>query len=124
MAVMAAHPSSEGGHPSMIPALRSKSFSELFSPQQRTQVSAAHSTHHGELAVSFPHDAIEAAVQPFRDALVGKFSRGRPRMEDIRKFFYSLDLKDTFTVGLMDARHVLIQLHNEADFLRVWTRNI
>ena len=45
-------------------------------------------------------------------------------MDDIRKFFCSLNLKGSFSVGLLDAQHVLIRLHTEADFLHIWTRNI
>ena len=40
----------------------------------------------------------------------------------MRKFFASLDLRENPSVGLLDARHVLIQLHNEADFHCVWFR--
>ncbi|XP_027184115.1 uncharacterized protein LOC113782422 [Coffea eugenioides] len=126
MAAAAAQPAGEGGYPSTSPTFRAKSFSKLFasSSQQRVHMSATHSTHRGEPAITFSHADIEAIVQPFQFALVGKFARSRPRMEDIRKFFLTLDLKESFSVGLMDSRHVLICLHNEADFLQVWTRNV
>ncbi|XP_071922584.1 uncharacterized protein [Coffea arabica] len=45
-------------------------------------------------------------------------------MEDLQKFFRALDLKDDFSLGLMDRRHILIRLSNEADFYRIWSRNI
>ncbi|XP_027166481.1 uncharacterized protein LOC113766495 [Coffea eugenioides] len=123
---MAAQPSGKGGQPSVSPSFQAKFFSALFSSssQQRSPVVAAVSTHRGEPAISFAREAIEAVAQPFCFSLVGKFARKRPLMEDIRKFFLSLDLKATFSIGLLDARHVLIRLHNEADFLRVWTRNV
>ncbi|XP_027151979.1 uncharacterized protein LOC113752035 [Coffea eugenioides] len=87
-------------------------------------VEATLSTHCGEPAISFARDAIEAVAQPFQFALVGKFSRTRPAMADIRKFFLSLDLKGSYSFDLLDGRHVLIRLHNEADFMRIWTRNV
>ena len=72
----------------------------------------------------FPQAAVEALASPFRFALIGKFSRGRPKLEEVRKFFASLDLRENPMIGLLDARHVLIQLNNEADFHRVWFRRI
>ncbi|XP_027158250.1 uncharacterized protein LOC113759869 [Coffea eugenioides] len=124
MAAMAAQPSGEGGQLSVSPTFRVKSFSALFSSQQRTPMAAAVSTHRGEPAVSFARDVIETVAQPFCFTLVSKFSRNRPRMEDIKRFFLSLDLKGSFSIGLLDSRHVLIRLHIEEDFLRVWTRAV
>ncbi|XP_027181956.1 uncharacterized protein LOC113780347 [Coffea eugenioides] len=126
MAAVGAQPPGEGGQPPGSPGFRAKSFSDLFSSpsQPGLLVEAAVSTHRGEPAISFPRDAIEAAAQPFQFALVGKFSRTRPAMADIRKFFLTLDLKGFYSIGLLDGRHVLIRLHNEADFLPVWTRNV
>nr|XP_027082281.1 uncharacterized protein LOC113704592 [Coffea arabica] len=83
---------------------------------------AEEATHKGEPALIFPQAAVEALASPYRFALVGKFFRGRPKLEEVRKFFASLDLRENPSVGLLDARHVLIQLHNEADFHRVWFR--
>ena len=62
---------------------------------------------------------ISTIASAFRFSLVDKFSRGRPLLSDLRKFFFSLNLKDSVSVGLLDFRHVLIQFKNEADFLRV-----
>ncbi|XP_027158576.1 uncharacterized protein LOC113760210 [Coffea eugenioides] len=45
-------------------------------------------------------------------------------MEDLRKFFLSLDLKEAAKVGLLDSRHVVITLGNKADFHRIWARGI
>ena len=56
---------------------------------------------------------------PFCLALVEKFSHGRPKIEEIRHLFLSLDLKQEGTVGHLDARHVLIHLSLEHDFHRV-----
>ena len=51
---------------------------------------------------------IAAVASPFRFTLVGKFSKGRPLLPELRKFFSMLDLKDSVSVGLLDARHVLL----------------
>ena len=101
----------------------SKSFSSLLS-SSGSRVNAAVSTYRGEPAVTFSMDDMERAAAPFQFALVGKFSRGRPSMEDLRKFFRTLDLKDSVALGLLDRRHVLIRLLNEADFYRIWSRNV
>ena len=72
----------------------------------------------------FKADDIVATAIPFRYTLVGKFSRGRPLLPNLCKFFSTLDLRDTVSVGLLDARHVLLRFHGEADFLRVWSRSL
>ena len=81
-------------------------------------------TRFGKPAVLFAQADLEMLATPYQFALVGKFSKGRPKMEDLRKFFHSLDLKEEASVGLMDARHILIKLGTEADFHRLWARGI
>ena len=118
----------EGGQPaSSSPSFRTKAFSELFAnvaSSQTSQVQATMSTHMGEPAVVFKAADMSAVASQFRFILVGKFSKGRPALLELRKLFNTLDLKDTVTGGHLDGRHVLITLNNEADFLRVWSRSI
>ena len=45
-------------------------------------------------------------------------------MEDLRRFFRTLDLKDDFSLGLLDRRHILIRLTNEANYHHLWSRSI
>ncbi|KAL9448767.1 hypothetical protein AB3S75_016131 [Citrus x aurantiifolia] len=59
---------------------------------------------------------------PFKLALVGKFSFGRPPIDVIRKFFVALGLKGNVDISLLDPRHILIQLHLEEDYTRIWLR--
>ncbi|XP_027069890.2 uncharacterized protein [Coffea arabica] len=116
----------DGGQPAP-PTFQRKSFSELFtknSQQPTLSFAAQEATHKGEPALIFPQAAVEALASPFRFALIGKFSRRRPKLEEVRKFIASLDLRENPVVGLLDVRHVLIQLNNEADFHRVWFRRI
>ena len=101
---------------------KSKSFASLSPTGPRVQ--GVSSTHRREPAVSFSMEDIERIAAPFPYALVGKFSRGRPLMEKLRKFFQALNLKAEYSLGLMDRRHVLIRLSNEADYYRVWSRGI
>ena len=123
----AAAPSSQGGGLSSSPTFKKKAFSALFQdrlPSEVVKVQAAVSTHRGEPAVVFNAADIAAVASPFRFTLVGKFSKGRPLLPELRKFFSMLDLKDSVSVGLLDARHVLLRFNGEADFLRVWARNV
>ena len=55
-------------------------------------------------------------------ALVGKFSRGRPSMDGLRKDFTAVGFKGSFTLGLLDPRHVLVQFDLEKDYYRCWLR--
>ena len=41
---------------------------------------------------------LEVLSIPYKFALVGKFSKGRTKMEDLRNLFHSLDLKETASV--------------------------
>ena len=81
-------------------------------------------TNRGEPAVVFNAADIAAIASPFTFTLVGKFSRGRPLLPEVRKFFSSLDLKDSVSVGLLDARHVRLKVNGEEDLIRVGARNL
>ena len=99
-----------------------KSFSQLFSQPTTSSIQIQPATlYKGEAAVVFSKADADRLAAPFRWALVGKFSHGRPALEDIRKFFAALNLRDHVSVGLMDYRHVLIKCATEADFNRIWT---
>nr|XP_027075879.1 uncharacterized protein LOC113699724 [Coffea arabica] len=82
------------------------------------------STYRGEATVIFSREDAEKLASSFHLALVSKFSHGRPVLEDIRKFFSTLNFQDHVFVGLLDYRHVLIKCTAEADFNRLWTRDI
>ena len=51
------------------------------------------STFRGEPSLRISRQEIESLAAPFHQALVGRFSAGRPSMEAIRKFFVTLGLK-------------------------------
>ncbi|XP_071928074.1 uncharacterized protein [Coffea arabica] len=102
-----------------------KSFSQLFSQPATSPIKIQHvSVYKGEAAVIFSREDVDKLAAPFRWTLVGKFSHGRPSLEDTRKFFSSLNLKDQVSIGLMDYRHVLIKCTAEVDFIRIWMRGI
>ncbi|XP_027181954.1 uncharacterized protein LOC113780345 [Coffea eugenioides] len=103
---------------------QSKSFASLSSTSTISRVQAVASTHKGEPAVNFCMEDIECIATPFQYALVGKFSKGRLLMEDLRNFFHSLDLKAEFSLGLLDHKHVLIRLTTEDDYYCLWARGI
>ncbi|XP_071939135.1 uncharacterized protein [Coffea arabica] len=124
---MAALQPPAGRQVSHSPIFLRKSFADLFSDKSSTpslSVQATPSMHKGEPAILFSQDALDKLVAPYRFALVGKFSRRRPKLEDIRTFLLKLDLREAVTVGLLDPRHVLLRFHNEADFHRCWSRGI
>ena len=39
-------------------------------------------------------------------------------------FFTTLDLKNSITIGHLDARHIILRFVQELDFLRIWTRGL
>ena len=62
--------------------------------------------------------------QPFKLALVGKFSFGHPPMDVSQKFFVSLGLKGNSQISLLDNRHILIKLEMEEDYSRIWVTQL
>ncbi|KAH9750076.1 hypothetical protein KPL70_005587 [Citrus sinensis] len=100
-----------------------KSFSDVVSgPKDSSIPFKPASLMRGEPAVIFTTEEIAAMAEPFKLALVGKFSFGRPSMDIIRKFFVSLGLKGNSQISLLDNRHILIKLSLEEDYSRIWVR--
>ncbi|KAL0919118.1 hypothetical protein M5K25_011193 [Dendrobium thyrsiflorum] len=103
----------------------SRSFKEVVSgnPSEGEIVSSlTHSTVNGVPAVLLSDDAILKLASPFQFTLVGKFSLRRPNLDAIRLFFNNLKLSGFFSIGLLDSRHVAIQLSNDLDYSRVFAR--
>ncbi|KAI0502013.1 hypothetical protein KFK09_016958 [Dendrobium nobile] len=76
----------------------------------------------GVPAVLLSDEEVLKLASPFQYTLVGKFGLRRPNLDSIRSFFASLKLSGFYSVGLLDARHVAIQLSNDLDYSRVFAR--
>ena len=80
------------------PTFNKKSFSELFdntvTSKPALKVNAKVSSHRGEPTILFAQADLEMLATLYKFVLVGKFSKGRPKIEDLRKFFHSLYLKE------------------------------
>ncbi|KAI0519460.1 hypothetical protein KFK09_006908 [Dendrobium nobile] len=70
-------------------------------------------------AVLILDDDVLKLASPFRFTLVGKFIVRRPNLDAIRSFFGNLKLSGFYSVGLLDSKHVAIQLSNDLDYSRV-----
>ncbi|PKU83643.1 hypothetical protein MA16_Dca020860 [Dendrobium catenatum] len=46
----------------------------------------------------------------------------RPNLDVIRKFFFGLKLSGSFNVGLLDSKHIVIQLSNDLDYNHIFSR--
>lgn len=82
-----------------------KALSELFkapSAAPRQDVRASVSTYRGDLAIVFDPSDLDVIAAPYQFTLVGKFSRGKPSMEELQKIFLLLDLKKLANLGLLD----------------------
>lgn len=75
-----------------------------------------------DLTKNFEDSHINQLISPYGWTLIGKFSQGfnksdpkqgRPSVEDLQKYFLSLDFRSDFNVGLLDNRHLLIKLNCE-----------
>ncbi|KAL0905689.1 hypothetical protein M5K25_024129 [Dendrobium thyrsiflorum] len=73
-------------------------------------------------ALIFDDSVVSMLVAPFALTLVGKFMLRRPNLDVIRKFFVNLKLSGSFHSGLLDLRHISIQLSNDLDYSRIFSR--
>ena len=78
--------------------------------------------HRGEPALVWSRQELVGLTEPYKNALVGRLTFKRPTMEVIRRFFITLGLKGSCSVGLLDAKHVLIRPELEEDYTRLFVR--
>ncbi|XP_020595829.1 uncharacterized protein LOC110035856 [Phalaenopsis equestris] len=76
----------------------------------------------GETAVYFTTKEIDALKEEVKFTLAGKFQLGHPKMELVRSFFESLKFIGNWKIGLLDGRHLLIQLAAEEDYARLFAK--
>ncbi|XP_020687475.1 uncharacterized protein LOC110103206 [Dendrobium catenatum] len=76
----------------------------------------------GVPAILISDEDVLKLASPFQFTMVGKFALHRPNLDSIRSFFANLKLTGFYSVGLLDSRHVAIQLSNDLDYSRVFAR--
>lgn len=72
--------------------------------------------------VSFSNEDVEILACRFQFALVGKFIKGRSSMATLRKTFETFGFGGSYTLGLLDHNHVILNFDLEEDFQRCWLR--
>lgn len=65
---------------------------------------------------------MEAIEAQFQYTLLLKFPKGCPKLTRVKESISKWGLSHTFSVVLMNPRHVILHLHSAEDFGRVWTR--
>ena len=104
-------------------AIATKSFAAAIGNTRSTSIPhKSPSIHRGEPALFFSDEDIAALSSPFKFALIGKFSHGRPSLAVIKSTFETFGLKAAFSIGLIDPKHVLIKFNHEDDYHKVWLR--
>ncbi|CAI9102482.1 OLC1v1000762C1 [Oldenlandia corymbosa var. corymbosa] len=73
----------------------------------------------GEPAFLLTKEEDDKLAEPFKNALIGKFSKGRPSMEYLWAQFQKIGFKGEFSLGMLDHRLVLICFDQEDDFQRI-----
>lgn len=101
----------------------SKSLKDVLSsnvvpPQTSSHI--VHSTFNGLPTIFLHGEEIEKLAKSLPFSLVGKFTTRHLNMDRIRDFFHSLKLCEPFSVGLIDARHVLINFENDMNYTCVF----
>ncbi|KAL0926137.1 hypothetical protein M5K25_004531 [Dendrobium thyrsiflorum] len=103
----------------------SGSFKEVLEgPIASAKIDFVHSSVKGIPALLFDDAVVSKLAAPFSFTLVGKFMLRRPNIDTIRKFFFNLKLSGAFSVGLMDQRHIAIQLSNDLDYSHIFSRRV
>ncbi|PKU79417.1 hypothetical protein MA16_Dca000762 [Dendrobium catenatum] len=104
---------------------KSRSFKEVLSgesPAGDVLPILSQSTFNGVPAILLTDEEVLKLASPFQFTLVGKFGLNRPNLDSIRSFFNSLKLSGFFFIGLLDSRHVAIQLSNDLDYSIIFAR--
>ncbi|KAL0404414.1 UNVERIFIED_CONTAM: hypothetical protein Sradi_2082200 [Sesamum radiatum] len=78
----------------------------------------------GRPTIIFSDAETQSLAADFRYALVGKFLHGSPPYSQLHRLLSNSGIKGAFTVSLINNKHALINLTNEADFSRLWMRRI
>ncbi|KAG8366750.1 hypothetical protein BUALT_Bualt16G0000100 [Buddleja alternifolia] len=65
---------------------------------------------------------MDEMVAHLKFALVGKFSYGVSTINRVRARFARFGLKRGYTVGIIDMKHVLINLSSDEDYTRIWMK--
>ncbi|KAI0522535.1 hypothetical protein KFK09_004915 [Dendrobium nobile] len=104
---------------------RSRSFKEVLScgtSSGDVLPNLSQTTFNGVPAILLTDDEVLKMDSPFQFTLVENFGLNRPNLDSIRMFFTNLKLLGFFSIGLLDSRHVAIQLSNDLDYSRVFAR--
>lgn len=76
----------------------------------------------------FEESHVDQLARPYHWSLIGKYSHGynkldpklgHPSIEDLQKYFRSLDLISFYSVGLLDNRHLFIKLNYDENSIRI-----
>ncbi|KAL0379356.1 UNVERIFIED_CONTAM: hypothetical protein Sradi_3241100 [Sesamum radiatum] len=78
----------------------------------------------GRPTLVFSDSETASLTKAYRLSLVGKFSQGTPQYRNLHRLIAGLGLRGAFTVGMINAKHVLITLTDEADYSKLWIRRI
>ncbi|MQL90187.1 hypothetical protein Taro_022775 [Colocasia esculenta] len=80
-------------------------------------------TDHGEPAVFFSKEEMEASLKLFLFSVIAKTTFGRPAFPEIHSHLVSrCDIKEPFVISAMDNMHLLLRFKCQDDYLKVLLR--
>lgn len=90
-----------------------------------TPVEITHGTHLGKPAVYFnAQDYFVNLAESCKFTIVGKFFKGKPTMEEIRKSLATkFHLKDSVKVAYFNPQHVYLDFTNETDYNHILSKS-
>ncbi|OIT29407.1 hypothetical protein A4A49_52394 [Nicotiana attenuata] len=98
---------------------------DLKSPNNDTMVEIQHGTHLGKPVVFFKaEEYFVNLAKECRFTIIGKFYRGKPSMEEIRKtFIRQFQLSASVKIAYFDPKHVYLDFANEVDYNHVFAKD-
>lgn len=99
-----------------------RSFADILSSSSNEAPIRPQERYKGMPTVTFSDEDIHFFASDLRFALIGKFTKGRPSMDILRKSFDLIGFRGAFNLGLIDHQHILINFDREEDFQRCWLR--
>ncbi|XP_074565078.1 uncharacterized protein LOC141821603 [Curcuma longa] len=74
--------------------------------------------------IFYTEEEVASMAEPYRFALVGKFSGLRPKPQEVLQAFRNLGLSGFYNIRFLRSGYIFMHLSTSEDMARIWTRGI
>ncbi|CAI9112538.1 OLC1v1012999C1 [Oldenlandia corymbosa var. corymbosa] len=93
-------------------------------PSPPPSIQSKPSVYKGEPVFPLTKEEDETLAAPFKLSLVGKFSKRRPKMDFLWHQFQKIGFKGSYSLGMIDHRHIHILFDLEEDYHLCWIKGL